>query len=65
MASKDLLARIEAAYNEAKDEEAESLHNDLAQVLAEHGAHIQASLYALEMLRAELLHEKLKTLFSE
>jgi len=64
MKTKDLLEQFEKTYRQEKQKEAEELHNAIAAVLAEHQAEIQTVLYVLEMVKFELLAEKLKQLFA-
>jgi len=59
MARKDrLLADLEKAYEGARAEEAEELHNAIVDVIGEHKASIQNALFVLELIRFELLRAK-------
>ena len=64
MRTKNLVEQFEKTYRQEKQKEAEELHNAIAAVLAEHQAEIQTVLYVLEMVKFELLGEKLKQLFA-
>lgn len=58
----DLLKKLEKAYQEEKNKEAEELHNAIAEVLAEKQVTVQNALYVIEMLRFELLRAKYEQL---
>ena len=53
-----LVKRISKAYEEEKANEAELLHNDLVAVIQEHKASIQNILFALDIIRFELMEAK-------
>ena len=55
-----LVKRISRAYEDEKTHEAELLHNDLVAVIQEHKASIQNILFALEILKFELMQAKYK-----
>jgi len=55
-----LLSGIEKAYKEAKDKEAEELHNAIAQLLVEHKASLENELFVLDLIRFELMQAKYK-----
>jgi len=55
-----LLSGIEKAYKEAKDKEAEELHNAIAQLLVEHKASLENELFVLDLIRFELMEAKYK-----
>lgn len=59
---KQLLEKLEKAYQEEKNKEAEELHNALAEVLAEKQATVQTTLFVFEMLKFELLRAKYEQL---
>lgn len=54
----DLLSRLETAYEEARKQEQEELHNALAEVIAEQKASIPNILLVLEIIKFELLQAK-------
>ena len=56
----DLFASLEKAYNEARAKEAEDLHNAIVGVIQEEKASIQNTLFALELIKLELLEAKYK-----
>jgi len=61
MAKKDrLLASLEKAYEKARTEEAEELHNALVEVIQEHGGSIQNILFVLDIIRFSLMEAKYK-----
>jgi len=61
MAKKDaLFASLEKAYEEARTKEAEELHNALVEVIHEHKASMQNTLFVLDIIRFELMEAKYK-----
>ena len=61
MAKKDaLFASLERAYEEARTKEAEELHNALVEVIHEHKASMQNTLFVLDIIRFELMEAKYK-----
>lgn len=52
--------KIKKAYEEEKAREVEELHNDLVAVIQEHKASIQNILFALDIIRFELMEAKYK-----
>ena len=61
MAKKDaILASLEKAYEEARQKEAEELHNALVEVIQEQKASVPNSLFVLELIKHELLQAKYK-----
>lgn len=52
--------KIKKAYEEEKANEVEELHNDLVAVIQEHKASIQNILFALDIIRFELMQAKYK-----
>lgn len=59
MAKQDkVLAALEKAYEKARQEEQEALHNDLAEVLGKHKASLPNMLLVLDLIRFELLQAK-------
>lgn len=55
-----LFSGIEKAYKEAKDKEAEELHNAICQVLTEHKASLENELFVLDLIRFMLMESKYK-----
>ena len=61
MAKKEaLFASLEKAYEEARQKEAEELHNDIVGVIQEHKASLPNNLFVLDLIRFELLEAKYK-----
>ena len=61
MAKKEaLFASLEKAYEEARNQEAEELHNALVEVIQEQKASIQNCLFVLDLIRFELMEAKYK-----
>jgi len=61
MAKKDaLFASLERAYEEARTKEAEELHNAMVEVIHEHKASMQNTLFVLDIIRFELMEAKYK-----
>ena len=61
MAKKEaLFASLEKAYEDARSQEAEALHNALVEVIQEQKASIQNSLFVLDLIRFELMEAKYK-----
>ena len=60
MAKKDILASLEKAYEEARQKEAEELHNALVEVIQEQKASIPNTLFVLDLIKHELLQAKYK-----
>lgn len=61
MAKKDaLIASFEKIYEQTKAKESEELHNDLVAVIQEHKASIQNVLFALDIIKFELMQAKYK-----
>lgn len=61
MAKKEaLFASLEKAYEEARNKEAEELHNAIVGVMQEQKASIQNSLFVLDLIRFELMEAKYK-----
>lgn len=60
MLKKLLLDKIEQAYKEVKDKEAEELHNAIVGILNEHGASIENTLFVLDIIRFTLMEAKYK-----
>ena len=58
----DLLASFEKAYEQARAKEAEELHNAIGEVLNEHKASLQNSLFVLELIKFELLRAEYEKL---
>ena len=52
--------KLEKTYEEEKANEVEELHNDLVGVIQEHKASIQNALFALDIVRFELMEAKYK-----
>ena len=52
--------KLEKVYEEEKANEVEELHNDLVGVIQEHKASIQNALFALDIVRFELMEAKYK-----
>lgn len=52
--------KIQKAYEEEKASEVEELHNSLVSVIQEHKASIQNILFALDIIRFELMQAKYK-----
>ena len=61
--AEELLERFESEWEERKKNEAEELHNALAEVISEHQADIYTLLFVLEMLKFEALQDKYTKLF--
>lgn len=55
-----LVGKIEKAYKEAKEKEAEELHNALVGVLMEHKASLENEIFVLDLIRFELMEAKYK-----
>lgn len=61
MAKKEaLFASLEKAYEQARQKEAEELHNALVEVIQEQKASVPNSLFVLELIKHELLQAKYK-----
>ena len=61
MAKKEkLFASLEKAYEDARKQEAEELHNALVLVIQEQKASIQNALFVLDLIRFELMEAKYK-----
>ncbi len=58
MKKKDLILSFEQAYNRAREQEQEELHNAIVDVLHEHKASVANTLLVLELLKFELLNSK-------
>lgn len=56
--TKDLILSFEKAYNRAREQEQEELHNAIVDVLHQHSASIANALLVLELLKFELLNSK-------
>ncbi len=55
--------RLEEEYARQKRQEAETLHNSLAEMIAEQKPSIETVLFVLEMLKFEALQDKYSQLF--
>ena len=55
-----LFASLEKAYEQARQKEAEELHNALVEVIQEQKASIPNTLFVLELVKHELLQAKYK-----
>ena len=55
-----LFASLEKAYEDARQKEAEELHNALVGVIQEQKASIPNTLYVLDLIRHELMEAKYK-----
>lgn len=61
MPKKDkLLASFEKVYEQARQSEIEELHNDVVAVIQEHKASVQNILFALDIIKFELMQAKYK-----
>ena len=61
MARKEaIFAKLEKAYDEARQKEAEELHNALIEVIQEQKASIPNTLFVLDLIRHELMQAKYK-----
>ncbi len=60
MKKENLLRSMEKAYEKARAEECEELHNAIGVVITEQKASIQNTLFVLEIIRFELLEGKYK-----
>ena len=61
MAKKEkLFATLEKAYEEAREKEAEELHNALVEVIHEQKASVYNTLFVLDLIRFELMEAKYK-----
>jgi len=61
MAKKEkLFATLEKAYEEAREKEAEELHNALVGVIHEQKASVYNTLFVLDLIRFELMEAKYK-----
>ena len=61
MAKKEaLFASLEKAYEEARQKEAEELHNAIVEVIQEQKASVPNSLFVLDLIRHELMEAKYK-----
>lgn len=60
MKRENLIKKLERVYEEEKAKEVEELHNDLVVVIQEHKASIQNALFALDIVRFELMQAKYK-----
>ncbi len=56
--------RLEEEYAKQKQQEAENLHNSLAEAIAGHRPSIETLLFVLEMLRFEALQDRYYDLFA-
>ena len=56
----NFVKKLEKAYEEEKAKEVEELHNDLVGIIHEHKASIQNALFALDIVRFELMQAKYK-----
>jgi len=59
---KKLIDKWESDYKKLKAQEIEDLHNALVEVIAESGAHISNILTVLEIIKHEVMTEKLKSI---
>ena len=61
MAKRDaIFAGLEKAYEKARAQEAEELHNAIVDVISEHKASIPNALYVLDVIRFQLMQAKYK-----
>jgi len=61
MAKQDrVLIGLEKAYEEARTQECEELHNALVEVIHEQKASVQNTLFVLDIIRFELMEAKYK-----
>ncbi len=69
MARKDTIQKLaeelELKYQAVKKTEAETLHNAIGEVIAEHKPDAQTLLFVLEMVRFECLSQKFGELFMQ
>ena len=61
--AQELLKDLESKYQATKKGEAESLHNDIGQIIDQHKPDAQTLLFVLEMVRYECLSQKFGELF--
>ena len=60
MKRENLIRKIEKAYEEEKANEVEELHNDLVAIIQEHKSSIQNVLFAMDIIKFELMEAKYK-----
>lgn len=58
--TQDLLTSFQKAYEDARKQECEELHNAIATVMAEQKASVQNALFVLDIIRFELMEAKYK-----